>query len=258
MASDFIPNFFGTPGRTGLVFLVGGSVATYFAAKSTDVKSRNIGIAIGSGIIGIGVVKLVSAFPTLPGVQAITDTARFASSFTPTALARQAVIKAAPTIAAATDVFKRATGDEPAPSVTTAPSPATPGVSPLDKPKNILRITGRILSPGEGTTITRKAFADTVVVDAEIANAGSAPQFGEIQARALYYPRTGRGFGASDTKLVSGGKLTLIPGERRAVSMRVPREAPHLFSRVGPMDVSLLFAGHTLARVQFNVQDSFT
>ncbi len=132
----------------------------------------------------------------------------------------------------------------PGPSITSQVDlPAEPGKGPLlGKPRNLLGVAGKIRSPMDRGTVKVAEFAQVWPADAALENQSAVKVSGELALRVI----EDGAFGGPETRMVSGGRIELAPGEFRSVLFQVPIVARFTFR---PTSLALLFSGYKLDEI---------
>ena len=235
-----------------------GGLGVWTGSYLPDRASRNLAVAISSGVLGFAIYHLFEL-----GKSQLQQAAQDAADL-PAGVDNGPgvggegggfVDQALGAVEHVVGTLSRAVDNE-APAGVGPVTNARPAVSGphLGNPKNVYRVAGVIRSPMRNAVYKRPAFADTVLLDTAIENQDTVIRYGDVSARVLYYPNGP--LSNPETVLVPGPRVTLEPGAFKELQMRVPREKAHFFTPTMPLDVSLVFAGFVLDRLTFQVADS--
>jgi hypothetical protein len=228
--------------KTGLLLSGLGGIAIAYGRGLEDKRARDIATAAGAAVLGFGLFRL------LEGPEGLLAGAvgRFQG-----ALASSSAVSHGEGVSAfekGLGLLGRATGNEPEAGITTrVDRAADESKGPfLGTPKNALLVAGKIRSPVQGGELRLPLFADTVMVDAAVENQAAEPRAGRIAVRYM---------DGGEARIMQGPEVTLAPGEFREVSIRVP---PARAGGTFEGDIALLFSNHTLDRVGFNYDRTFS
>lgn len=146
-------------------------------------------------------------------------------------------------------VVGRIAGAESPPELTSRPDvPADPAHSGplLGHPRNALLVAGKVRFPVAGANLHTQLASNEFDVDAALENQASEARTGDLELVVREQNVLGNWGEAS----VSGGKVTLEPGEFRQVTVRAPAVVGRPFSPIAS-NVRLRFAGYTVDSVDF-------
>jgi hypothetical protein len=116
---------------------------------------------------------------------------------------------------------------------------------PDGKHTNIRRLRGAILRPQPGTRIDVPLLASGYTVDIVLSNDGDAPVTSPVKLDVQEEGWLGGG------ELVASGPITLLPGEARVVSLRVPLPGSKPTNLDVDVDLRVYFGGYLVARSRF-------
>lgn len=120
---------------------------------------------------------------------------------------------------------------------------ALPSELPQGTPRNLRRLRGRVLSPGDGTVVEVPLLASTYPVTIALANDGDAPVVSPVELQIDEDL-----FQASERIVTS--PVSILPGAARVVTVRVPEVGTSLGLQTS-VTLRVRFDGFLLATARF-------